>query len=147
MSLELSPITLKEAKEFVRLHHSHHKAPVGHKFSIAAASKAGIQACIIVGRPVARSLNDGFTLEVTRLCSVGHKNACSLLLAAAWKVTRNLGYRKLITYILASEEGSALYATNWRCVAEIKGRSWNCKSRPRIDKHPLENKLRFEIKL
>jgi hypothetical protein len=49
---------------------------------------------------------DGFTAEVTRLATDGTKNVCSLLYAACWRAARALGYRKLITYILASEPGN-----------------------------------------
>lgn len=98
-----------------------------------------------IGRPVARMLDDGWTLEVNRLCTDGTKNACSKLYSAAWRVAKNMGYKKLITYILDSENGSSLFASNWKCVGERGGGSWNVKSRPRVDKHPLPKKLLFEV--
>ena len=97
-----------------------------------------------IGRPCARELQDGFTLEVTRLCTKGEKNACSILYSAAWRAAKNIGYRRLITYILKSETGTSLYASNWRLIGERGGGSLNVPSRPRIDKHPTEIKLLFE---
>lgn len=145
--LELVPINFADASFFVKKHHRTHRPPIQHKFSIAAAVNGEIVAVIIVGHPVARLLDDGFTVEVTRCCTNGYKNACSFLYSAAWRTARNLGYRKLVTYILASEPGTSLYASNFKLIAKVRGRSWNCPSRPLIDRHPTQNKLRFEIEL
>lgn len=97
--LEVCPVSLKEANAFVEQHHRHHKPVVGHKFSIACTDGENIVGVAIVGRPVARYLDDGWTLEVNRLCTDGTKNACSFLYAAAWRAVRAMGYHKLITYI------------------------------------------------
>jgi hypothetical protein len=83
---------------------------------------------------------------VTRLCTLGHKNAPSMLYAACWRAARAIGYRRLITYILDSEPGTSLRAAGWRCLGEVRGRSWSCDSRPRIDKHPTQGKLRWEVR-
>lgn len=85
MSLDIVPISLKEANQFVTDHHRHHRPVTGHKFSIAVPDGVGIVGVAIVGRPVSRYLDDGWTLEVTRLCTDGAKNACSMLYAAAWR--------------------------------------------------------------
>jgi hypothetical protein len=145
--LEIVPVTFSEANEYVRRFHRHHKPVVGCKFCVACSDGINIVGVAIVGRPVARSLDNGRTLEVNRLCTNGAKNACSILYAAAWRAARALGYIKLITYILASESGSSLRASGWREVGSVKGRSWSCESRPRIDKIAAqsENKLRFEV--
>jgi len=74
----------------------------------------------------------------------GTRNACSMLYGAAWRAAKALGYRKLITYTLASEPGTSLRAAGWSVVGEVRGRSWSCASRPRVDKHPLQDKLRWE---
>jgi hypothetical protein len=142
--MELVPINFDEAKVFVKQYHRHHSPPVGHKFSIAAAVGGEIVAVVIVGRPVSRVLDNGFTLEVIRLCTNGQKNACSFLYSAAWRVTRNLGYRRLITYILKSESGKSLEASGWKALYETSGGSWTTPSRPRVDKHPLQCKILYE---
>ena len=143
--LELVPITLKEANAFVEQHHRHHKPVVGHKFSIAASDGEKIVGVAIVGRPVSRYLDNGLTLEVNRLCTDGTRNACSFLYSAAWRAARNLGYKKLITYILVSETGSSLKAAGWKCVGECGGLRWNGRSAPKVDLYPAQMKLRFEI--
>jgi hypothetical protein len=99
----------------------------------------------VVGRPVARQLQDGYTAEVTRLASDGTRNACSLLYAAAWRACRALGYRRLVTYTLAEEGGASLRAAGWRCLGEAGGGSWSRENRPRVDRHPTQRKLRWEV--
>lgn len=150
------PVDFDEACLFVERLHRHHKPPPGHKFSIGAAYQGEIIGVAIVGRPVSRALDDGLTLEVTRLCTDGIRRTvvdrrgrnhslgvCSFLYGAARRATFALGYRRLGTYILTSEPGTSLRAAGWRLIGEVKGRSWGCPSRPRVDKHPLQDKLRF----
>jgi hypothetical protein len=144
--ISLTPIFQREAFEFVSTFHRHHKKPVGSVFQIGLTCENEIVGVVIVGRPVSRHLQDGMTLEVTRLCvKDGIKNGCSMLYSAAWRVTKNLGYQKLITYILNTESGISLNASGWKLIGERGGGSWNCKSRPRIDKHPTQTKLLFQI--
>lgn len=135
MALELHPITFKEAATFVDINHRHHPAPVGHKFSIAVADGNQVVGVVMVGRPVARHFDDGLTLEVNRSCvKDGHKNANSMLYGAAWRASKALGYRRLITYTLTSESGSSLRAAGFKVVAERSRRpGWNTPSRPRVD--------------
>lgn len=145
MSLKIIPIFQDEAFAFIEQYHRHHKKPVGSVFQIAVSDGDKIVGVAIVGRPNSRVTQDGFTLEVTRLCTDGTRNACSMLYSACWRVTRELGYRKLITYILNTEPGTSLKAAGWKLVGERGGGSWTTKSRPRVDKHPLQKKLLFEI--
>lgn len=145
MSLRAAPISFESAADFVRLHHRHHTPPVGHKFSIAAMDGADLLGVVIVGRPVSRIRDDGFTLEVTRLCATGHRNACSFLYGAAARASFALGYRRVGTYTLKSEPGTSLRAAGWTCLAEVKGRSWDAPSRPRTDKHSTADKLLWEL--
>lgn len=106
---------------------------------------------MVVGRPVARALDDGWTLEVTRMCTDGTRNACSLLYGAAWRATRALGYHKLMTYTLNTEPGTSLLASGWKLVGQTdpvrrgkKHPGWNSPNRARADDHPLQPKLRWE---
>lgn len=145
MKFDVIPLPLDEANAFVERHHRHHGRVVGHRFSIAVADAAGdIRGVAIVGRPVSRMLDDGRTLEITRVASDGAKDACSALYGACRRAAFALGYVKLVSYTLASESGSSLKASGFRVVGEVRGRSWSCKSRPRVDKHPTQNKLRWE---
>lgn len=142
------PIEFKNACEFIKTNHRHHKPPQGHKFSIGLENEGKLIGCAIVGRPVSRIIQrNGFTLEVIRLCTDGTKNACSMLYSACWRITKEMGYTTLITYILSTETGISLRAAGWKLIGEMGGGSWHRKDRPRIDKHPLEKKLKFQINL
>ena len=109
-----------------------------------ADEEGKVRAVCIVGRPVARMLDDGMTLELTRLASDGCPNACSCLYGAAWRAAKALGYGRLITYILDDEPGVTLKAAGWKCLGQRGGGSWSVPSRPRVDKHPLQKKLLWE---
>jgi hypothetical protein len=144
-SLRLIPVSLPEANEFVAAHHRHHGRVVGHKFSLGAVENGEVVGVAIVGRPVSRERQDGMTLEVTRLCTMGgHKNVASFLYGASCKAAFALGYRRIGTYILASELGISLRAAGWRCLGTRGGGTWNRPSRPRVDTHPTEPKMLFE---
>lgn len=142
--LELTPMTLKEANVYVEQHHRHHKPVTGHKFSIGCSDGERIVGVAIVGRPVSRILDDGWTLEVNRLCTDGTRNVCSMLYAAAWRAARAMGYKRVITYILESENGSSLKASGYRCVGKAGGLRWTGRSRPTVDLYPAQMKMRFE---
>jgi hypothetical protein len=131
--VEITPITLVEANAFVAKLHRHHKPVPGCKFAIAVSDGKKVVGVAITGRPVARMLDDGWTLEVNRCCTDGTMNACSMLYGASWRAAKALGYRRLITYTLPEEGGSSLKASNWRCIGLRGGGNWNTKSRPRID--------------
>ena len=136
--LSVERIGLDEANAFVATWHRHHGPVVGHIFSLGAAEAGRIVGVAIVGRPVARSRDDGLTAEVTRLCTDGSRHACSFLYGAAARATFALGFKRVGTYILASEDGATLSAAGWRLIGEVRGRSWSCPSRPRVDKHPTQ---------
>lgn len=143
----LHPITLTEACEFVRRHHRHHRPPQGGLFAIGAARVGEDVPCAvaIVGRPVSRHLDDGWTAEITRLATDGEKNACSILYAAAWRAARAMGYRRLITYTLHEEGGASLRAVGaFRLIGEAGGGTWSRRGRPRVDKHPTQKKLLWQ---
>lgn len=129
--LRIVACTITRAREYVDTHHRHHRSPVSGLFAVGVARGAELVGVAIVGRPVARELQDGLTAEVTRVCTVGDRNACSMLLSACRRSSIALGYHRLITYTLASEPGTSLRAAGWHEVAKVRGRSWNCSSRPR----------------
>jgi hypothetical protein len=157
MKLIIVPVTLDEANEFVYRHHRHLAPVPGAKFSLAVARDHGdyedcfhrgalsIVGVAIVGRPVSRMLDDGWTLEVTRNCTNGTKNAPSALYGASRRAAFALGYQKLITYTLPSESGVSLTAAGWKLIGEAGGGKWSRTARPRVDLHPTQTKLRWEI--
>lgn len=144
MALEIVPVTLAEANAFVDRYHRHHKPVTGHKFSVGVADGEKIVGVAIVGRPVSRYLDDGWTLEVTRCCTDGTRNACSMLYGAAWRAAKAMGYKKVVTYILQSENGASLRASGYKCIGQAGGLRWTGKRRPEVDLYPAQMKLRFE---
>lgn len=144
MTLELRPVTQSEAFDFIRKHHRHHNVPVGALWWHGVCDDEGVlRGVAIVGRPVARKLDDGYTIEVTRLCTDGAFNACSMLYAAVRRVAMDKGYRRGITYTLPEEGGASLRASGWHYMGVTPGKSWSVPSRPRDDKHPLGVKHRW----
>jgi|TARA_R110000822_G_scaffold252364_2_gene379026 hypothetical protein len=127
------PISLKAANEFVTTHHRHNKKTAGHKFSIGAMLDGELIGVAICGRPVARALDNGTTLEVLRVCikDPAPRNACSYLYARCQKIWTAMGGEKIITYTLESEPGSSLKAVNWLVAATTKKRAaknlWNTR--------------------
>ena len=142
--LTLIPVSLAQANEFVRQHHRHHKPVAGHKFSIGCAENGRLCAVAIVGRPVSRYLDDGFTLEVNRLCTNGTPNACSILYAAAYRAARAMGYNRVVTYILDTENGASLKAAGYICEGRAGGLEWNGAKAPKqTDQYPHQMKTRW----
>ena len=135
--MEITPINFEEANAYVSAFHRHHKPMQGCKFCLAVSDGDKVVGVAIVGRPVARLLDNGWTLEVNRCCTDGTKNACSMLYSSAWKAAKALGYKRLITYTLPEEGGASLRASNWKCIGLKGGGNWNVKSRPRIDTDEL----------
>lgn len=130
------PVTWQEAYAFVGDNHRHHTAPRGHKFCVGVAADGVLVGVAIVGRPVAKAFQDGLTLEVTRTCTDGHRNANSMLYAAAWDGTKGMGYQRLITYTQAGETGASLRAAGWKVIAERPARrGWDTPSRRRENKN------------
>lgn len=134
-ALTVVPITLQTARAFIAWSHRHLMPPQGAKYAIGLNDGAGTLVGVIVsGRPVARAFDDGSTIEVTRLSTDGTPNACSALLGAAWRAARAMGYRRLITYTLATEPGTSLHAAGLRRVADRPARTgWDTPSRARAD--------------
>lgn len=143
MSLTIAPIGLRAANDYVTQLHRHHGPTRGHKFSIACLDGDRLCGVAIAGRPVARSLDDGSTLEVLRVCTDGTPNACSKLYGAMRRTAREMGYRKVITYTLAEESGVSLRAAGWIMDGTTRGGSWDRPNRERTDRHPVGPKFRW----
>lgn len=126
------PLTLKEAQAYVDDFHRHHIHASGDKFRVGAEVDGKLVGVIQVGRPLSRMLDDGMTLEVTRLCTDGTKDVCSFLYSRAARIAKELGYKKIITYILETESGTSLKASGWHLEkTSCGGGSWSSPSRPR----------------
>ena len=141
--MRLIPLERAQCCEYVDRLHRHHDPVKQDRFRIGVESGGELVGVIQVGNPVARALCDGKTLEVIRCCTDGTRNACTFLYGAAARVAKNLGYSKIITYILNSEDGGSLRAAGWHKEADIRGRSWNTPSRPRSTTAPTCDKQRW----
>lgn len=142
--LKARPIGWREAKTFVEKVHRHHFSPQGWRWGIGAEKDGELVGVVMVGNPVARMLQDGRTAEVIRLATDGTRNACSFLYSAARRVAFEMGYERIITYILESEPGTSLKAAGWTFKRDAGGGSWSRPSRPRKDKAPMEKKQLWE---
>ncbi len=145
--MKIIPITLKQANDFVLRLHRHHGKAQGCKFCIGVIDHdGGLRGVAITGRPVSRYLDNGVTAEITRLCTDGYPNACSFLYAACYRIAKEMGYRKIITYILDTESGASLKGAGWTEQGLCGGGNWNVKSRPRQNS-PNSGKKKLFYKL
>ncbi len=149
--LKIVHLELKEINELVEKWHRHHKRVQGHRFSIGVIEmKTGelVGGCSI-GRPVARLLDQKNSLEVTRLVTNGHKNACSFLYSAAARSGKELGYKDIHTYILSEEDGISLKAAGWDLLEEnVGGGQWkHTDGKPRRTDQPVGKKSKWGKKL
>lgn len=115
LDLRVVPIELAEANAHIEEFHRHHKRVQGHRFSIGVMDGERLCAVACVGRPTS-GVDAKKVLEVTRLCSDGTFNACSMLYSAAARAGKALGYLCIQTYIYESENGASLKASGWRFV-------------------------------
>lgn len=129
--MEARPINLREANEYIRRLHRHSLPVTGGKFAVAAWHDGKLVGVAVAGRPVARRLDDGQTLEVLRVCTDGTPNACSFLYSRVRRIGQLMGYTQVITYTLSSESGSSLKAVGAVVVGEVRPQEWSVPSRPR----------------
>ena len=149
MKLVAEPIELKQAQAFINQLHRHHAAAVRDKFRIAAMKGGHIVGIAQVGRPISRELCDGYTLEVLRLCTNGEKDVCSFLYSRCARIAKEMGYRKIITYILETEPGTSLKASGWVCENDhCGGATWEnstrAKKRP-VQLSMIEQKQKYPV--
>lgn len=145
--MRVVPMTLRQANDFVATHHRHNKPVRGCKFAIGALDGDELVGVAIVGRPLARMLDDGFTAEVLRVCvKDGVRNACSFLYGRAWRIWQQMGGRRMVTYTLQTEPGSSLRGAGWKVVGKTKAEPWSRAERQR-DWQPIyeQTKLRWEV--
>lgn len=141
--MRIAPITFHKASEYINQNHRHHNATIGCKFCISVIDDDGqLHGVAVCGRPVSRRLDEGFTLEINRVCTDGTRNACSMLYGACCRIAKAMGYKKVITYTLQSEDGASLKASNFICEGQAGGTHWT-GSRDRGQSIPFEMKKRW----
>lgn len=131
--IHVVPLTIAEANELVSRWHRHHEAAIGHRFSIGVVDGDGVpHGAAIVGHAVARLAGTPRAVaEVTRLVTDGTYNACSMLYAASARAAQALGYERIQTYILDSEQGTSLKASGWTDEGPAGGGDWSDDGRHR----------------
>lgn len=150
--MTLVPITRDRARAYVAEHHRHSRPPQGWLFGVGLEDAGVLVGVAMAGRPLARFLQDGVTVEITRVCTVGPRNANSRLYAAVCRAAAALGYRRAVTYNLRTESGSSLRAAGFEPVAEVEEReAWSRPGRPRYEatifgerQLPAEPRVRWE---
>lgn len=148
MSLNVVPMPIRDANEFVALHHRHNKPTQGGKFAIGALHNNELFGVAIVGRPVSRMLDDGLTVEVTRLCVLDDapKNTCSFLYGRCWRIWQQMGGKRMVTYTLQTEPGSSLKGAGWKIVGEVIPKGWDRPDRKRKWQDVYgQSKFRWEV--
>lgn len=150
--MKIVNLTVVDANAFIKEHHRHSKPVRGHKFSIGAVDdNMNLVGVCVVGRPVARKLDDGVTAEITRLCVLedAPNNACSFLYRSAWRAWSAMGGERIITYILESEEGFSLKGAGFKCVAKSpkwqEGKGWTTRDNRAWQQVHAEGKTRWEL--
>lgn len=143
MTLRVVPCTQRQAKGYVRDHHRHNAPPQGGLFALAAMDGDRLCGVAIIGRPVARGLDDGLTVEITRICTDGTRNACSLLYGRARRAAFALGYRRVVTYTRTDEGGASLRAAGMAVCAQVRAEDWDRPSRRR-ERAPKQARIRWE---
>ena len=143
--LSIRPCGLRQAREFVELHHRHHHMPQGGLWALALMRGDELVGVAIAGRPVSRLLQRDGYCEVIRVCVLPNvRNGCSKLYARVRRVAAQMGYTSVVTYTLPEERGPSLRGAGFAQVAHTKGGSWNRPSRPRRDQHSIVGKVRWE---
>ena len=143
MRITAVPLTQSQANEYVAKNHRHHDPVRGDKYRLGASVDGKLVGIVQVGRPVARNLDDGKTVEIVRLCTDGTKDVCSFLYGRAARIAKELGYGKIITYILETESGTSLKAAGWKEECVTKGGEWSRPSRKRNTTAPTVPKRRY----
>jgi len=168
LTLDIIPITIRAANEFVEQHHRHNKKVQGARFAVGCLSnpvntfrdthdpvntfRDTLVAVAIVGRPVARKLDNGLTAEITRLCASpgAPKNACSFLYGRCWRIWQQMGGKRMITYTFRKEAGGSIRATGWRMIGATRGfgdhlKGWRTRPNREKQENVKEPKYRWEI--
>ena len=138
--LKIVPMFHKDANAFVARLHRHNKPTIGAIFCVGVADEI-VRGVAIVGRPVARRLDDGATVEILRVATDGARNACSMLYGACRRIAKEMGYAKIITYTLPSEGGASLKASGYKFDGEAGGASAMWHSRSNRSAEPVGDDL------
>lgn len=151
--MEVEPIHLREAREYIAKHHRHCGAPSFHKFSVSLRVDGESEpiGVAVASTPKARHLMDGKTLEINRVCvDPRYSNACSKLYAQVVRIGKAMGYTRFVSYTLPTESGASLRAVGFRFdgMTQDAAHGWDVPSRPRsTENYPKGEKLRWILEV
>lgn len=83
------------------------------KFRIGCEADGKLVGVVQCARHFSRHLYDGNMIEAVRLRTDGSPNVCSFLYSREDKASKAMGYRRMITYTLESEDGASLRVCGW----------------------------------
>lgn len=147
--LAVVPCTFERAKSYIVSLHRHHTPDTTRtRWALAVADENHeVRGIALVGYPVSRFQDDGWTLEVHRVATDGCPNACSILYGASARLAKTLGFAGIVTYIRNDEPGISLKAAGW--VQEGKweeGKSWANSNRGRVQKTDVIGRARWGVR-
>ncbi|WP_369596454.1 XF1762 family protein [Novosphingobium aromaticivorans] len=141
------PISIRSAKAFVREHHRHNPSVAGARTAIGLELDGRLVGVGLLGNPKARELAaDRTCAEAVRVC-VSHeapKGASSKINSRLKRIWQLHGGRRFITYNRADESGASMRGAGLTPTSVVKGRQWNCQSRPRTVVQDVVDKVRWE---
>ena len=146
----LLPMTIREANAFVEAFHRHNAPVQGARFAVGCSTQDGLVGVAIVGRPLARLLQDGLTAELLRTCTrpEAPKGAVSFLASRAWRAWQAMGGTRMVTYTLAEESGASMRGAGWKMIGDVKNTraGWARDGRAR-EWHSIygQQKMRWEV--
>lgn len=148
MNLQIVPISIKQANEYVAKWHRHNSPVRIARFALAVQGEDGnIHAVGIVGLPLARALMDGYIVEILRVASDGTRNTCSMLYGNCRKAAFALGFNRVITYNLHTESGASLKAAGFQLVCTTAGgKTWQNRPGRKHQQVVFSEKNRWESK-
>ena len=130
-ALELRPLGVRAACDEVARLHRHLPRVVGGLFAASVYSSGELVGVGVASLPKARMSRDGFTVEITRIATDGHRNACSKLYGALLRASSAVGYRKAVTFTRLDEPGTSLRAAGFVDDGVTRDESWSRPSRGR----------------
>jgi hypothetical protein len=154
--MRIIPMTLKVANDFVEAHHRHsaRTSNDGGKFAIGLEHDGQLVGVAIVGRPIARMLQQRqeFPAELLRLCTspACPKGGGSKLYSRAKRIWQLMGGTHWHTYTLDKESKATMRGVGFKDddAVQVKGAQWDREKRRRSKKaiHD-EPKLRWSEQL
>jgi hypothetical protein len=109
--LRLKPLSLRDANQFVVVNKG--RTVRSCKFAIGCNVSGTLRGVVVVTRPRARALDDGWTLELARVYADGTANVVRELILAATRAAFAMGARKVISTTSSDEEGPTYRAAGF----------------------------------